>query len=172
MPRPSLKKRRGGDLPAKAAAKAALKTPLKIPLGELVGCPFHEVRMKLAAAGLRPTRQRLSLDWLLFSKGARHLTAEILHEEAQSSNVSISLATIYNSLHQFTDAGILREIAVDGARSFFDSNTKAHDHFLADGVLIDIPEVTIDPQSLPQPPAGKRIAAIEVFVRLRDASES
>lgn len=125
--------------------------------------------MKLTTAGLRPTRQRISLGWLLFSKGFRHLTAENLQEEAQASRVSISLATIYNSLHQFTDAGLLREIAVDGTRTYFDTNTARHHHFLVDGVLIDIPEVKVNPLNLPPPPAGKRIADIEVVIRLRDA---
>lgn len=123
----------------------------------------------MTTAGLRPTRQRISLGWLLFSKGFRHLTAENLQEEAQASRVSISLATIYNSLHQFTDAGLLREIAVDGTRTYFDTNTARHHHFLVDGVLIDIPEVKVNPLNLPPPPAGKRIADIEVVIRLRDA---
>ncbi|VTZ26757.1 Ferric uptake regulation protein [Methylocella tundrae] len=145
------------------------ENPAKPPLGELAGCPFHDLRMKLTTAGLRPTRQRISLGWLLFSKGFRHLTAENLQDEAQASKVSISLATIYNSLHQFTDAGLLREIAVDGTRTFFDTNTARHHHFLLDGVLIDIPEVAVDLSHLPLPPTGKRIAEIEVVVRLRDA---
>jgi Fur family iron response transcriptional regulator len=157
MPRSTLKTRRGGE------------GPLRPPFGALAGCPFHDLRQNLAAAGLRPTRQRMSLGWLLFSGGTRHLTAEKLFEEAQASNVSISLATIYNSLHQFTDARLLREIAVDGTRTYFDTNTRSHHHFLVDGVLIDIPEVKIDLLNLPQPPAGKRIAEIEVIVRLRDA---
>ncbi len=157
MPTSSLKARRSEGL-------------TKAPLGELAGCPFHDLRMKLAVAGLRPTRQRISLGWLLFAKGDRHLTAEMLQEEAQSSRVSISLATIYNSLHQFTEAGLLREIAVDGTRTYFDTNTGRHHHFLVDGVLVDIPEIKIDDINLPFPPAGKRIAQIEVIVRLRDAA--
>jgi Fur family iron response transcriptional regulator len=138
-------------------------------LSELEGCPVHELRLKLAAAGLRPTRQRMSLGWLLFSKGDRHLTAENLQEEAQESHVSISLATIYNSLHQFTSAGLLREVAVDGTRTFFDTNTAKHHHFLDDGVLIDIPELKVDVASLPEAPAGKRIREIEVIVRLSES---
>src|SRR5579875_4026796 len=132
------------------------------PLGKLAGCPFHDVRMKLCAAGLRPTRQRLALGWLLFAKGDRHLTAEILHEEAQASRVSISLATIYNSLHQFTQAGLLREIAIDGSRTYFDTNVSDHHHFLVEGTnaLIDLPRIAIDPKELPEPPAGKRIARV------------
>jgi Fur family iron response transcriptional regulator len=140
------------------------------PLGMLAGCPFHDVRMKLCAAGLRPTRQRMALGWLLFAKGDRHMTAENLQEEAQASRVSISLATIYNSLNQFTQAGLLREIAIDGSRTYFDTNVSDHHHFLVEStnVLIDIPRVAVDRQGLPLPPAGKWIADVDVIVRLRD----
>jgi Fur family iron response transcriptional regulator len=154
MPKASSKSRRAVEVPTKAA------------LGDLAGCPFHDLRMRLAAAGLRPTRQRMSLGWLLFSRGARHLTAERLQEEAQESNVSISLATIYNSLHQFTSAGLLCAVAVDGTRTYFDTNTVRHHHYLDDGVLIDIPELKVDVTNLPALPAGKRIAGIDVIVRL------
>jgi Fur family iron response transcriptional regulator len=113
----------------------------------------------------------MALGWLLFAKGDRHVTAEILHEEAQASRVSISLATIYNSLHQFTQAGLLREIAIDGSRTYFDTNVSDHHHFLVEGTnaLIDLPRIAIDPKELPEPPAGKRIARVEVVIRLRDA---
>lgn len=140
-------------------------------LGTLEGCPFHDLRMKLHDAGLRPTRQRIALGWLLFVKGDRHLTAENLYEEAQASRVPVSLATIYNSLHQFTGAGLLRAIAIDGSRTYFDTNISYHDHFLVEGtnMLIDIPQVAVDLLRLPDPPEGKRIAEVEVIVRLRDA---
>jgi Fur family transcriptional regulator, iron response regulator len=138
--------------------------------GALTGCTFHEIRMKLAAAGLRPTRQRMALGYLLFSKGDRHVTAETLEEEALASRVSISLATIYNSLHQFTLAGLLREVAIDGTRTYFDTNVSDHHHFLFEGtnVLIDIPRITVDRQDIPPLPPGKRIASVDVIVRLRD----
>ena len=105
----------------------------------------------------------------LFAKGDRHLTAEKLQEEAQSARVPISLATIYNSLHQFTGAGLLREIAVDGSKTYFDTNVSRHDHFLIEGsnTLIDIPQIPIDTLELPQPPQGTEIARVEVVVRLR-----
>ncbi len=146
----------------------------RAPLGNLLGCPFHELRVKFAAAGLRPTRQRIALGWLLFSKGDRHLTAENLLEEAHASNVSISLATIYNSLNQFTEAGLLRGIAVDGERTYFDTNATVHHHYLIEGAntLIDIPQVAVDVLKLPPPPAGKQVAQIDVIVRLRDSSSS
>jgi Fur family iron response transcriptional regulator len=138
----------------------------------LVGCPVHELRAKLRAAGLRPTRQRVALGWLLFAKGDRHMTAEKLLEEAQAARVPISLATIYNSLHQFTGAGLLREIAVDGSKTYFDTNVSHHDHFLIEGsnTLIDIPRVAIDALDLPVPPQGMQIARVEVVVRLRAGS--
>jgi Fur family iron response transcriptional regulator len=135
----------------------------------LAGCPVHDLRMKLRAAGLRPTRQRVALGWLLFSKGDRHISAENLLEEAQASRVPVSLATIYNCLHQFTQAGLLREVAVDGSKAYFDTNVSHHDHFLIEGtnMLIDIPQVGVDMANLPEPPKGTRIARIEVVVRLR-----
>lgn len=156
--------------PSKRSTKSRRSAREKAPLGSLTGCPFHDLRVKLCAAGLRPTRQRIALGWLLFAKGDRHLTAEMLHEEAQASRVSISLATIYNGLHQFTEASLLREIAIDGSRTYFDTNITDHHHFLVEGanVLIDIPQVAVDLMRLPPPPAGKRIGQVEVIVRLRD----
>ncbi|WP_051335860.1 iron response transcriptional regulator IrrA [Methylocapsa acidiphila] len=157
--------------PSKRSTKARRGARAKATLGALTGCPFHDVRMKLCAAGLRPTRQRIALGWLLFAKGDRHLTAEMVHEEAQASRVSISLATIYNSLHQFTEQRLLREIAVDGSRTYFDTNVAEHHHFLVEGsnILIDIPQVAVDLMRLPPPPEGKRVAQVEVIVKLRDA---
>ena len=76
------------------------------------GCPWHHVRAMLRKVGLRPTRQRMELGWLLFSKGDRHLTAEMLFEEASSARVPVSLATVYNTLNQFTDVGLLRQVAM------------------------------------------------------------
>ena len=85
--------------------------------GRRTGCPFHDVRAMLRDVGLRPTRQRLALGWLLFAKGGRHLTAEMLHEDALKARFPVSLATVYNTLNQFTEAGLLREVAVDGHRA-------------------------------------------------------
>jgi|ERR1700691_33000 Fur family transcriptional regulator, iron response regulator len=135
----------------------------------LAGCPVHDLRTKLRAAGLRPTRQRVALGWLLFTRGDRHVSAEQLLDEAQASRVPISLATIYNCLHQFTEAGLLREVAVDGSKAYFDTNVSHHDHFLIEGanMLIDIPQVAIDMAHLPEPPKGTRISRVEVVVRLR-----
>ena len=88
----------------------------------MTGCPWHDVNEMLQAAGLRPTRQRMALGWLLFGKGARHLTAEMLYEEATLAKVPVSLATVYNTLNQLTDAGLLRQVSVDGTKTYFDTN--------------------------------------------------
>lgn len=127
------------------------------------------LRARLLAAGLRPTRQRVALGGLLFRKGDRHVTAERLFEEATAARLPVSLATVYNTLHQFTAVGLLREIAIDGARVYFDTNTSEHHHFLVedgDG-LYDIPGSHVDVSNLPEPPPGLKIARIDVVVRLR-----
>jgi Fur family iron response transcriptional regulator len=127
-----------------------------------------EIRARLRQAGLRPTRQRMSLAELLFGRGNRHLTAESLHEEAMVRRVPVSLATIYNTLHQFTNAGLLREVAVDGSKTYFDTNTSEHHHFFVedDDEVIDIP-VDVDVTRLPEPPPGYEISRVDVVVRLR-----
>jgi Fur family iron response transcriptional regulator len=137
----------------------------------LAGCLVHDLRGKLRSAGLRPTRQRVALGWLLFGKGHRHVTAERLYEEAGVARVPVSLATVYNTLHQFTEAGLLREIAVDGARTYFDTNLSTHHHFLEEGgdALIDIPGGQIEVGRLPEPPEGFVIDRVDVVVRLRRA---
>lgn len=133
------------------------------------GCPFHQLREKLRHAGLRPTRQRVSLGWLLFAKGDRHLSAEMLFEEAMKAKVPVSLATVYNTLHQFTMAGLLRELAADGSKTYFDTNPTDHHHFFIEGEdrMIDVPLTSISIDSLPRPPEGMEIARVDVIVRLR-----
>ena len=135
----------------------------------LHGCPVHDLRAKLRGAGLRPTRQRVALGWLLFAKGDRHITAERLFEEATGARVPISLATVYNTLHQFTEAGLLREIAVDGSKTYFDTNVSDHHHFLVEdtNTLVDIPGSCVTVTSLPAAPAGMEIDRVDVIVRLR-----
>ncbi len=135
----------------------------------LNGCPWHDVKEMLRAVGLRPTRQRMALGWLLFSKGGRHLTAEMLFEEANKAKVPVSLATIYNTLHQFTEVGLLRQVAVDGSKTYFDTNTTDHHHFFIEGehALLDIPAAETIVDKLPTPPEGFEIARIDVVVRLR-----
>jgi Fur family iron response transcriptional regulator len=123
----------------------------------------------LREVGLRPTRQRLALGWLLFAKGDRHLTAELLHEEAVHARFPVSLATVYNTLHQFTGAGVLREVAVDGSKTYFDTNASEHHHFYVEGdsSLVDIPGAELMVDKLPEPPEGYEVARVDVVVRLR-----
>jgi Fur family iron response transcriptional regulator len=127
-----------------------------------------EIRACLRQAGLRPTRQRMSLAQLLFGRGNRHLSAESLHEEAMLQRVPVSLATVYNTLHQFTEAGLLREVAVDGSRTYFDTNTSDHHHFFVEdeNEVIDIP-AGIDVSRVPPSPPGYEISRVDVVVRLR-----
>jgi Fur family transcriptional regulator, iron response regulator len=123
----------------------------------------------LRSIGLRPTRQRMALGRILFGKGDRHVTAEILYEEALSAKVPVSLATIYNTLHQFTDAGLLRQVAVDGSKTYFDTNVSEHHHFFIEGEnnLVDILPSEVVVGSTPVPPEGYEVARIDVVVRLR-----
>jgi Fur family transcriptional regulator, iron response regulator len=123
---------------------------------------------RLRAAGLRPTRQRRELAGLLYDAGDRHVTAEVLHREAGLAGVRVSLATVYNTLHQFTEAGLLREVVVDAHRSYFDTNTGHHHHFYntADQELTDIPGDHVAVTSLPAAPDGMEIREIDVVVRI------
>ena len=132
--------------------------------------PSNEVSSaRLRQAGLRPTRQRNQLAHLLFRNGNRHLTAEALHAEAVGEGVKVSLATVYNTLHQFTQAGLLREVVVDAARSYFDTNTGDHQHFFVEeeGMLIDIPGEQIAVAGVPTPPKGLTVDRIDVVVRVK-----
>ena len=126
----------------------------------------------LKAAGLRPTRQRIALARLLFAKGDRHVSAEQLHAEARAARVSVSLATVYNTLHQFHSAGLLREVLVEAGRSYFDTNVGAHHHVFDEktGELIDIPSDSIAFARFPEMPEGKRISRVEVVVHMADAT--
>ncbi len=123
---------------------------------------------RLRAAGLRPTRQRLGLAQLLLENGDRHTTAEQLHGEAAAHAIPVSLATVYNTLHQFTDAGLLREVVVEPGRSYFDTNTADHHHFFcaANGMLQDIPAHGITVSGLPAAPAGTAVRRVDVIVRV------
>ncbi len=131
--------------------------------------PFTGVIDRLKIAGLRPTRQRLALARLLFENGDRHVTAEALHGEVLESNIRVSLATVYNTLHQFTKSGLLREVVVDSGRAYFDTNTTEHHHYFDEqtGVLSDIPDSGLVLSGTPTAPEGREISGIEVVVRLR-----
>lgn len=132
--------------------------------------PFAPALDRLRAAGLRPTRQRLALARLLFDSGDRHVTAEQLHAEAVAAKVRVSLATVYNTLHQFTSLGMLREVVVEPARSYFDTNTSDHHHFFHErsGQLADIPGDQIQLLRLPDAPPGTEVTRVDVVVRVRD----
>ncbi len=124
---------------------------------------------RLRRAGLRPTRQRVELASLLLTGGDRHVTAESLHDEVNGAGMKVSLATVYNTLHQFTAAGLLRQVVVDAARSYFDTNTGDHQHFFLEneGLLIDIPGESIAVSGVPSPPAGTAVDRVDVVVRVR-----
>ena len=130
--------------------------------------PYSGVIARLKQAGLRPTRQRIALAKLLFEAEDRHVSAEDLHEEARAAGVSVSLATIYNTLHQFTESGLMREVVVEASRSYFDTNTGDHHHFFHEdtGLLEDIPSDQINVSELPVSPAGTSINRVDVIVRV------
>ena len=121
---------------------------------------------------MRPTRQRVSLAGLLFGAGDRHVSAECLQEEAAGAGIDVSLATIYNTLHQFTEAGLLKAVAVDSARSWFDTNVDDHHHFYVEdeNAIFDVPASQIRVADLPEAPEGMEIERVDVIVRLRRKS--
>ena len=145
------------------------RTPL-VPSRSQAVPTLADVAKILRQAGLRPTRQRVALAHLLFSGGDRHVTAEMLHEEALARKVCVSLATVYNTLHQFTAVGLLREVAVEGAKAYFDTNTSNHYHFFCEhsGKLMDIATGAIRIEGLPEAPEGTVISRVDVLVRLTD----
>src|SRR3989440_2707177 len=149
--------------------EAADPRPGPVSRAELTGCPWHDTKAMLRQVGLRPTRQRMALGWMLFAKGGRHITAEMLYEEATRAKVPVSLATVYNTLHQFTEVGLLRQVAVDGSKTYFDTNTSMHHHFFVEGenALVDIPDADEIVGKMPKAPQGYDIARIDVVVRLR-----
>lgn len=130
--------------------------------------PYKKVLDRLRAAGLRPTRQRLALAKLLFEGGDRHVTAEMLHGEARAASIRVSLATVYNTLHQFTAADLLREIVVDSQRSYFDTNMSDHHHFFHEKTnqLMDIPGDEIVISQIPPPPPGTVVKRVDIVVRI------
>ena len=132
--------------------------------------PYSGLIERLKAVGLRPTRQRLALARLLFGSGNRHVSAEQLHGEAGAAKVRVSLATVYNTLHQFTAAGLLREVVVEPGRSYFDTNVEDHHHFYFEetGRIEDIPGHALRVLDLPEAPAGTRVARVDIVVRVAE----
>lgn len=125
---------------------------------------------RLRQAGLRPTRQRVGLGRLLFDGPARHVTAEDVFVEAEGADVSVSLATVYNTLRQFVEAGLLREVLAEPGRAYFDTDTSDHHHFFLpkEGRLVDVPAGDVDIAKLPDAPPGSRIGRVDVVIRLED----
>lgn len=158
------------DENADAVADAEKEVPHEPTMGAkedaLIG---HDCVDLLRRAGLRPTHQRMILGAFLFGKDGRHVTAETLHAEVVEANFQISMATVYNTLNQFTDVGLLRQIGVDGSKSFFDTNPSTHPHFYVDheDKLLDVPEPGIAFDRLPQPLPGYEISRLDVIVHLR-----
>ena len=129
----------------------------------------------LTRGGLRPTRQRLALATVLIGDGRdRHVTAERLHEAVQSHGDSVSLATVYNTLKAFCDAGLMQEVTVDGSKSYFDTKTHDHPHFFweNEGRLTDAPADQLNVAELPEAPEGMEISKVDVVIRLRKKSVS
>lgn len=129
----------------------------------------NQIVDRLKMAGLRPTRQRLALATILFGAGDRHVSAESLHREAVDARMNVSLATVYNTLNQFKAAGLLREVAFEGDRTFFDTNTSNHFHYYLEDSdsLVDIGTEDLEVKGLPELPAGTAIDRIDIIVRLR-----
>ena len=130
-----------------------------------------DVIERLRLAGLRPTRQRIALAQLLFGSGDRHITAEMLHGEALDRSIKVSLATVYNTLHQFTEAELLREVVVEPGRSYFDTNITDHHHFFHEdeSELTDIPASALSVANLPKTPDGTEVKRVDVIIRLKSS---
>jgi Fur family transcriptional regulator, iron response regulator len=129
----------------------------------------QEIGVKLRLAGLRPTKQRLALANILFAGSDRHVSAESLLREAEAARIPVSLATVYNALNQFTAAGLLREVAIEGDRTYFDTNTSNHFRYFLEenGALIDIGTDELEVKGLPSLPPDTEVDRIDVIVRLR-----
>jgi Fur family iron response transcriptional regulator len=130
--------------------------------------PYSGVLARIKDAGLRPTRQRLALAKLLFDQDDRHVTAEQLRAEAQTAKIPVSLATVYNTLHQFTEAGLLREVVVEAGRSCFDTNTSEHHHVFNErtGMLTDIPPDSVTVTGIPGAADGAAVKRVDVIIRV------
>lgn len=147
---------------------------LEAACGELcLGCAAGDCQELLREAGLRPTRQRMMLGQLLFTGLGRHVTAETLHAEAAAAGMRLSLATVYNTLNQFTLAGLLRRIGPDGSRCFYDTDTSVHPHFYLEGEdrLIDVPE-HLSVARMPAPLPGHEFSRLDIVIRIRRKAET
>src|SRR5437763_977819 len=159
----------GREIVVTRAIDTAEQRTSPVSRAELTGCPWHDTKAMLRQVGLRPTRQRMALGWMLFAKGGRHITAEMLYEEATRAKVPVSLATVYNTLHQFTEVGLLRQVAVDGSKTYFDTNATDHHHFFVEGehALLDIPNADAHVGKMPVTTEGYEVARVEGVGRLK-----
>ena len=156
-------------MPGKAfVAETWYEAPYREHVKEMTTLPDRDAAARLREAGLRPTRQRIVLARRLFGGPDRHVTAAELHAEVLREQAGVSLATVYNTLHQFTKAGLLRELVVDTGPSFFDTNTTHHQHFFMEetGRLVDVPGDRISVSDLPPAPPGTRVSRIDVVIRV------
>jgi Fur family iron response transcriptional regulator len=133
------------------------------------GCPIQSLKGRLNKAGLRPTRQRMLLGWLLFGNGHRHVSAEDLFEEATRARAHLSLATVYNTLRQFSEAALIRQVPTGGGKAYFDTNVDEHHHYLAEGEdrMWDAPGEAIPLAGDPVAPPGYEVVGVDVIVRLK-----
>ena len=133
---------------------------------------YNKVIKKLNNNGVRPTKQRMVLAKLLFEKGKRHISAEDLFDEVRNEDRKISLATIYNTLKQFTSLGLIREIVVDQNKSLYCTNKESHYHLYIEdeNKVIDIPTKNID-LNIPSIPACLKLHDVDVIVRIRTLKE-
>lgn len=133
------------------------------------GCPVQSFKARLHKVGLRPTRQRMLLGWLLFAKGHRHVSAEELFDEATRARAHLSLATVYNTLRQFSEASLIRQVPTGGGKAYFDTNVDEHHHYLAEGedLMWDAPGEAVPLAGEPVAPPGYEVVGVDVIVRLK-----
>jgi len=156
--------------------EANMDTPETAPsqcLAVSAGYPQRTVSELMQAFGLRTTRRRAALGGLLFGKGDQHTTVEMLYSEAIKANISVSLATVYNTVNQLADLGKLRRVSIDGAKTYYDTNVNNHHHFYFEGShdLVDIPNGEMCVEAMPEIPEGYEVARIDIVVRLRQKTQ-
>jgi len=130
------------------------------------------LRDRLRAHGLRPTRQRIAMARLLLDCGNRHVSADELFLEAQQAGVQLAYTTVYNILHQFTSAGLIREVVVEAGRTWFDTNIEPHIHVMHEDSG-EIQDIAVDPGKMDLSeyftlPAGKEICDVDIIIRVRN----
>jgi len=171
-PAPYLRRRSGFDMESDCRLNDARTAELS-PESDVNHTETHfgPLWVKLASAGVRPTRQRLELADILFGKGERHFTAEMIHAEARALRYPPSLGTIYNTLNNFVQTGLLREIALYDSKLWYDTNTGPHCHYYWEDTdeISDIPSEHVPNFQVPAP-AGAKVTAIDVIVRVRSDS--